>query len=204
MKDEYFEANRKNWDERALIHSKSEFYYVQKFKKKKNSLPRLEQKELGDITGKKILHLQCHFGMDTLSLAYKGAIVTGVDFSGEAVKLARSLSKELRIPANFIESNIYSLQEKLTEQFDIVFTSYGVLCWLLDLEKWANLIYFYLKPGGFFYIIDGHPYGGLFDYKFKEGLRVGYTYFTGGQAERYEEEYSYASAIKITNCLNYQ
>jgi 2-polyprenyl-3-methyl-5-hydroxy-6-metoxy-1,4-benzoquinol methylase len=134
MKDEYFEANRKNWDDRVEPHAKSDFYNLEEFKKTKNSLLRIEQKELGNIKGKSILHLQCHFGMDTLSLANKGAIVTGVDFSREAIELARSLSKELDIPATFIQSNIYALQEKITEQFDIVFTSYGVLACLPDLD----------------------------------------------------------------------
>ena len=204
MKEEYIDANRKNWDERVGIHSKSEFYNLEKFKKTKNSLLRLEQKDLGDISGKKILHLQCHFGMDSLSLANKGAIVTGVDFSGEAIELARSLSIELDIPATFIQSDIYSLQERITEHFDIVFTSYGVLAWLPDLEGWAKLIYHCLKPGGFFYIIDGHPYGQIFDEKHKKDLRIGYSYFTEGQVERYEDGYTYASNDQLENRLNFQ
>jgi SAM-dependent methyltransferase len=199
MNEKYFEANRKNWDDRVEPHSKSIFYNLKKFKETKNSLFRVEQNDLGDITGKKILHLQCHFGMDSLSLANKGAIVTGVDFSGEAIKLARSLSKELNIPATFIQSNIYSLQQKITEQFDIVFTSYGVLAWLPDLEGWAKLIYHCLKPGGFFYIIDGHPYGQIFDEENKQNLRIKYSYFTGGQVERYEDGYTYACSSEVVN-----
>jgi SAM-dependent methyltransferase len=204
MNEEFFDANRKNWDERVGIHSKSDFYNLEKFKKTKNSLLRLEQKELGDISGKSILHLQCHFGMDSLSLAKKGAIVTGVDFSGEAIKLARSLSKELDIPATFIQSNIYDLQNRIIEQFDIVFTSYGVLAWLPDLEEWAKLIYHYLKPSGFFYIIDGHPYGQIFDQNSKNDLIIRYSYFTEGQVERCEDGNTYASSKELENKLNFQ
>ncbi|MBN2155788.1 MAG: class I SAM-dependent methyltransferase [Candidatus Lokiarchaeota archaeon] len=204
MNDEYFDTNRKNWNERVEIHSKSKFYGLEKFKKTRNSLLRLEQKELGDVSGKLMLHLQCHFGMDSLSLANMGAIVTGVDFSDKAVELARSLSKELAIPANFIESNIYSLTEHLTGQFDIVFTSYGVLAWLPDLENWAKIINHFLKPGGFFYIIDGHPFGQLFDEKFKDHLRIAYNYFTEGQVEHYEDGYTYASDTPMKNKTAYE
>ena len=205
MKDEYFEANRKNWDDRVEHHSKSKFYDLEKFKETKNSLLRLEQKDLGDISGKKILHLQCHFGMDTLSLANQGAIVTGVDFSGEAIELARSLSEELNIPATFIQSNIYTLQERITEKFDIVFTSYGVLAWLPDLEGWAKLIHHCLKPDGFFYIIDGHPYGQIFDDKEKRELKFGYSYFTEGKVERFNDGYTYACDTEVVkNKVNYQ
>lgn len=205
MKDEYFEANRKNWDDRVEPHAKSHFYNLEEFKKTKNSLLRIEQKDLGDIKGKSILHLQCHFGMDSLSLANKGAIVTGVDFSGEAIKLARSLSIELEIPATFIQSNIYTLQEKITEKFDIVFTSYGVLAWLPDLHEWAKLIHQCLKASGFFYIIDGHPYGQIFDDNEKKDLKIGYSYFTEGKVERFEDGYTYACNTEVVkNQVNYQ
>ena len=205
MKDEYFDANRKNWDERVGLHSKSDFYNVKKFKQTKNCLLRLEQKDLGDVSGKTLLHLMCHFGMDSLSWANKGAIVTGVDFSGEAIKKAQSLSKELDILATFIQSNIYALTEKIPKNsFDIVFTSYGVLAWLPDLEGWAKAINHCLKPGGTFYIIDGHPYGQIFESKSKKELKIKYSYFTGGKEERYDDGYTYASEEVLENQVNYQ
>jgi SAM-dependent methyltransferase len=104
-----------------------------------------------------LLHLQCHFGQDTLSWARRGAEVTGVDFSTEAIRLARSLSAELHIPARFIQTNVYDLPAVLDERFDIVFTSYGVLAWLPDLDRWGEIIAHFLKPGGFFYIVEAHP-----------------------------------------------
>ena len=112
---------------------------------------------------KSLLHLQCHFGMDTLSWARLGARATGVDFSDEAIALARSLSQELGIEARFVCSNIYDLPDVLSGQYDIVFTSYGVLCWLPDLTRWAQVIGHFLKSKGTFYIVDGHPFAKVFE-----------------------------------------
>jgi len=128
--NKYFEENRKIWDKRVHINFNSEFYSDEKFIKSKNSLNSIELNELGNIDGKNILHLQCHFGQDTLSLANLGANVTGVDFSEEAIKKAEELSKELNIPAKFICSNIYDLEDHLTTKYDLVFTSYGTIGWL--------------------------------------------------------------------------
>jgi SAM-dependent methyltransferase len=160
---DYIESNRKLWNERTPIHVKSEFYSVDEFKKGKSTLKSIELEELGDVSGKSMLHLQCHFGMDTLSWARLGARVTGIDFSEEAIAYARKLSAEVSIPADFICSNIYDLQKNFTGEFDIVFTSYGVLCWLPDIEKWAEVISHFLKPGGIFYIVEGHPFTIVFD-----------------------------------------
>jgi 2-polyprenyl-3-methyl-5-hydroxy-6-metoxy-1,4-benzoquinol methylase len=133
LKD-YLEFNKKFWNERVSIHKTSELYELKNFKKGKNKLHSLERKELGNVKDKTILHLQCHFGMDTLSLAMLGASVTGIDFSEEAIREAKSLNKRLGLSVEFILSNVYSLPEKLDKKFDIVFTSYGVLTWLPDLK----------------------------------------------------------------------
>jgi ubiquinone/menaquinone biosynthesis C-methylase UbiE len=161
--DKHVQQNQKHWDEITPIHEKSQGYDVAGFKTGKCTLKPLELEEVGDVKGKSLLHLQCHFGMDTLSWSRLGAQVTGADFSGEAIKLARSLSKETGINADFIESDIYKLPQVLDKQFDIVFTSYGVLTWLPDLTKWANVISHFLKPGGFFYIAEFHPFASVFD-----------------------------------------
>ncbi len=160
---EYIESNKRLWNERTPIHIKSEFYGVDEFKKGKSTLKSIELEEVGDVSGKSMLHLQCHFGMDTLSWARLGARVTGIDFSEEAIEYAKKLGSEINVPADFICSNIYDLRMNLTGEFDIVFTSYGVLCWLPDIEKWANVISRFLKPGGVFYIVDGHPFADIFD-----------------------------------------
>ena len=145
--DEYSEINRDRWDKLAEMHFNSDYYGLQEFRKGKSSLFPIEMKELPDIKGKKLLHLQCHFGLDTLSLARMGADVTGVDYSEKAIELAQGLSESMDNPARFISSDIYALDEQLSDSlgsFDIVYTSYGVLCWLPDLEEWAKL-YFYFS-----------------------------------------------------------
>lgn len=154
---DYAAANRSLWNAWAALHKDSPFYDLEGFKAGASSLRPIEIDELGDVTGKSLLHLQCHFGMDTLSWARQGARVTGVDFSPDAIALARSLSDELAIDATFMCANVYDLPEILDERFDIVFTSYGVLCWLPRLDQWARIVARYLKPGGTFYMVEFHP-----------------------------------------------
>ncbi len=159
--ERFFEANRAHWAEVTPIHVQSAFYDVPAFKAGRSSLQRIEVEELGDVKGKTLLHLMCHFGLDTLSWARAGAVVTGVDFSTGALAVARGLAEELGIPARFIETNVYELPYVLDEQFDVVFTSYGVLVWLPDLDAWAKVIARSLRPGGTFYMVEGHPTPGL-------------------------------------------
>ena len=175
MKD-YLTANRKWWNDVAPIHWKSKLYDLEAFKKGKSSLVSIEQDELVNVKGKTLLHLMCHFGMDTLSWARKGAIVTGVDLSDGSIKLAKKLSREIGVPATFICSDIYKLPEVLDKKFDIIFTSYGVLCWLSSIEKWAKIINSFLKEGGTFYIVELHPFTNILSYDFK----LYYNYFKRG------------------------
>ena len=156
------EANRRLWDDRVDVHRRSDFYDVDGFRQGRSTLRPIELEDLGDVAGRSLLHLQCHFGLDTLSLARMGARVTGVDFSGPAVALARSLAAELGIEARFLESNVYQLTRALHEQFDVVFTSYGVLTWLPDIPEWARVVARFLRPGGTFVIVDGHPIASCF------------------------------------------
>lgn len=153
----YFEANRRGWNQRTTAHLQSSFYDVENWKRGQTSLQAIELREVGDVRGKKLLHLQCHFGQDTLSWAREGALVTGCDLSDVAIDAARSLSAELDIPARFECCNVYDLREHLDDRFDIVFTSYGTIGWLPDLKPWAEVIAHFLKPGGFFYMADFHP-----------------------------------------------
>ena len=127
------------------------------FKAGKITLGAVERKEVGDVSGKSLLHLQCHLGLDALSWARLGAAVTGVDISDESIHIAQSLSGDLNIPARFICSDVYELPQVLDGQFDIVFTACGVLTWLPNLQRWAEIITYYLKPGGMFYINEIHP-----------------------------------------------
>src|SRR5713101_9044060 len=124
------DLNREYWDESTDMHARGNVYGLEDFKAGRCQLHRIEVEELGDVSGKRLLHLQCHFGLGTLSWARRGAIVTGVDFSPKAIALARSLATEVGSDARFVESNVYALPAALSGRFDIVFTSYGVLCWL--------------------------------------------------------------------------
>jgi SAM-dependent methyltransferase len=191
--DEYLQANQRRWDQLTLEHKESEFYDLASFRQGKDRLRSIELSELGDVTGKTLLHLQCHFGMDTLAWARRGATVTGVDFSPEAISLARSLSDELDIPAQFICTNIYDLPAALSGRFDIVFTSYGVLHGLPDLKRWGQIIAHFLKPGGIFYIVEDHPFFRVFRAKPDGEFRAERSYFFSEEPQRIEVAGSYAT-----------
>ena len=186
---EMFYTNKQGWNERVDVHLESELYNMVAFRKGKSSLNKEELDALGDVTGKSLLHLQCHFGQDTLSWARKGAIATGVDISPKAIEAARGLSEELNIPANFIESNILDLKENLEGKFDIIFTSYGTIGWLNDLNKWADVIQHFLKPGGTFYMIDFHPFVWMWN---DERSKVEYYYFKTEEPIIVQEQGTYA------------
>src|SRR5690349_4103733 len=158
-----FASNERLWDAWTKVHAEGEFYDVAGFREGGVRIRPYEIEALGDVTGKSLLHLQCHFGLDTLSWARLGATVTGVDFSEDAIAYARTLAAELDIPATFVCSDIYHLPEALDGQFDIVFTSYGVLSYLGDLGAWGQVIAHFLKPGGTFYIVEFHPFAESFE-----------------------------------------
>lgn len=189
----YMQANQKLWDEKVAIHVGSEFYDVPGFMAGDSSLYPIEEEEIGEMVGgKTMLHLQCHFGMDTISWARHGAIPTGVDFSAEAIAQARKLADALKVDARFIHSNIYDLPDVLDETFDIVFTSYGVLAWLPDTKAWGELIGRYLKPGGFFYIVEIHPFSMTLEDSEDGKLIVDYPYFHDPEPIEWDVEGSYA------------
>lgn len=173
----YIEINRQSWNSRIETHIKSEFYDLDSFLKGRSSLNDIELNLLGDIKGKSILHLQCHFGQDTISLSRLGAEVTGVDFSDKAIESARQIAKETGSNAKFICCDIYDLPNHLDEKFDIVFTSYGTIGWLPDLDKWAKIIADFLKPKGLFVFVEFHPVVWMFDDDFE---KIGYSYFNTG------------------------
>lgn len=197
--DEYLNTNRELWDALARTHFDSDFYDVKGFLDGKQTLDPIELEELPNLSGRTILHLMCHFGLDTLSLARLGGSVTGVDFSEQAISLARSLSKTAKISAQFICSDVYQLPEVLDETFDIVFTSGGVLVWLPNLQKWAKIINRFLKPGGVFYIREFHPFEYIFNDEEKETtLTVRYPYFQDEKPQMFEDEGSYADKTAKT------
>lgn len=165
--DDYLKANQAWWNKATSVHANSKLYGVEEFKKGKSNLNTIELEELKDVKGKTLLHLQCHFGMGTISWVREGAIATGVDLSDESIKLAKKLSEEVGVPVDFICSDLYNLPEVLNKKFDIVFTSYGVLAWLPDIKKWAKVVSHFLKEGGTFYIAEIHPLTNIFSKDFK-------------------------------------
>jgi 2-polyprenyl-3-methyl-5-hydroxy-6-metoxy-1,4-benzoquinol methylase len=164
----YIDINKKLWNRKTEIHYDSDFYDVNSFIKGRDSLNPVEIELLGDIKGKKVLHLQCHFGQDSISLSRRGAVVTGVDFSENAIEKARNLNNQVGTNVEFIQSDIYKLPENLDEKFDIVYTSYGVIGWLPDMVEWAKIINHFLKPKGKFIIVEFHPIIWMFSYDFKK------------------------------------
>lgn len=192
--DEYREANRTLWNEWASLHVQSGAYDVESFKAGKAGIHALELEELGDVSGKTLLHLQCHFGKDTLSWARLGATVTGADFSDRAIAYARELSEEIGVPATFVLSDILDLPNALTGEFDIVFTSYGAIYWLPDIKRWAEVVAHFLKPGGTFYIAEFHPFAQMFENSKEDPeLRLTYPYFYSDQPIRFETQGTYAA-----------
>lgn len=185
MSEDHFEVNRKTWNEKVKIHSKSDMYDLEAFKKGKTSLMSYELNALGDVKGKSLLHLQCHFGQDTLSWSRKGATCVGVDLSDEGISLAKSLNEDLKLDADFVRCNVLNTSEYITDTFDIVYTSYGVIGWLPDLKPWGQMIAERLKKGGTFYMVEFHPIVWMFDYLDGQAvMKYGYM-----QDEAIYEEY---------------
>lgn len=188
------EQNRARWDEVVDIHVSSDFYRVAEFKAGHSSLDPIVLSELGDVAGRKLLHLQCHFGLDTLSLARLGADVTGLDFSPKAIAAARNLAEETGIDARFVEGRVERAPDLAGTGFDFVFTSWGVLVWLPDIDLWAQTIARCLKPGGRFYIAEGHPILWIFEDQkdaYLDNLNVVRSYFLDGP-QRWENPFDYA------------
>ncbi len=212
--DAYLEANQRLWERWTEIHEGSEFYDLQGFieggeadrdagKRGGVRLRDYEIEEVGPVEGKTLLHLQCHFGLDTLSWARLGATVTGLDFSEAAIAAARELAAEVGIPAIFVQSDVYRAPEVLDEQFDIVYTSGGVLEWLPDIVGWARVAAHFVKPGGFFYIAEIHPVANAFE---NEGvqpgeLRLEYPYWTHAEPLQFSVKGSYADRSAPTEGL---
>ena len=173
--NEFFKVNKATWNEKVKIHSESAMYDMASFKLGKSSLMPYELEALGDVKGKSILHLQCHFGQDTLSLSRMGAKCVGVDLSDEGIKLAQKLNEELSLDADFFCCNVLNTSNHIKDTFDIVFTSYGVIGWLPDLKPWGMMIGERLKKGGVFFMAEFHPIAWMFDYlEGKPILKYGY------------------------------
>ena len=194
----YFETNKDTWDKKVSIHATSEFYDVEGFKNGKSSLNKYELDEVGSVKGKTLLHLQCHFGQDTLSWSRMGAKCTGIDLSSVGIKKAKLLNEELGMDATFIESNLYDVPNNVKGEFDVVFTSYGVIGWLPDLEQWGKIVASKLKKGGVFYMIEFHPIVWMFDF-LQTPLKLAYPYSNSDVIyEEYKGTYTNSDADIIS------
>lgn len=190
MGDEWLRTNRAYWDERAPLHTTTDYYDVPRFKAGATSLRPFEIAEVGDVTGRRLLHLQCHFGQDTLSWARLGAAVTGLDLAPSAVEAARALAADIGVAgARFVPSNVYDAPAALGERYDIVYTGIGALGWLPDMERWARVVADLLEPGGFLYLAEFHPFVDVLDDE--TGTTVTHDYFRT-EPTTYDEPGSYA------------
>lgn len=190
------ELNRAFWDERVPIHTKSDFYDVDGFLAGASALRPFEPAELGDVRGRSLVHLQCHFGLDTLSWARLGAQVTGLDFSAPATAAAAELTTRAGLEAEWVTSDVMLAPEALGgRRFDVVYTGLGALNWLDDIEGWADVIRALLAPGGRLYLVEFHPISEIFA---DETLHVENDYFHEGPREWPEEEGTYAELEATT------
>jgi SAM-dependent methyltransferase len=174
MELDYLKHNKESWNKRTAVHIASEFYNNEAFIQGKSSLNEIELGIIGDVSGLSILHLQCHFGQDTISLSRLGAQTTGVDLSDAAIAKAKELAALTQTNAQFICCDVYSLPEHLNQQFDIVYSTYGTIGWLPDLDQWAKIVQHFLKPGGRLILVEFHPVVWMFDNDF---THVKYNYF---------------------------
>ncbi len=201
----YTELNRRLWNELVPIHARSDFYALDAFRNGASSLKATELEQLGDVAGTSMLHLQCHFGMDTLSWARLGARVTGVDISDEAISLATRLSRDLDVPARFIRSDLYDLPDVLDEEFDIVFSSYGALYWLPHLDRWARIVMRFLRRGGAFHLVEFHPFTHVFHDTIDAQVALPESpYFQEDEPLRWQLDGSYADRSAVVENASYE
>ena len=155
----WMDANRLNWDDRVAVHlrNRTGFYPIDRVRAGDNAFGEPEDSELGDLAGKRLIHLQCHFGLDTIRLARRGTIATGFNFSHPAIVAARALAADLDVPVRFVEGNVYDAPALLNDQYDIAFVTWGSLIWLPDIRRWAQIIAALLAPEGWLYLAEGHP-----------------------------------------------
>lgn len=203
--DEAVQANREMWRERARLHPQSEMYarFFDKLRAGGDCLLPIEVEALGDLAGKRVLHLQCHVGQDSLSLVRRGAEVVAVDFAPEAIDYARTMSRALELPARFVVSDVLTADGAPelagdAASFDWVFASYGVLCWIRDLERWMRVAAHFLRPGGRLLVVDTHPFVDVFDDEVPlSQATIRFPYFRR-HATRWEETGSYADRSATT------
>jgi SAM-dependent methyltransferase len=201
--------NRANWYERVKVHLAAESYGLGPLRMGRGRLTPIEEAEIGSVNGLRILHLQCHFGRDTLALAQRGATVVGLDFSVPAIAAARALAAELGLTdrAHFIEADLYDAPRVVPGSFDLVFVNWGAINWLPDLRRWAEIVAQFLNPGGGLYLAEGHPCAHVFDdeTRMPDGMPGYYIPYFVGQPLRFDDARDYADdSVRLENATTYQ
>ena len=210
--EKYYDANRANWSERVAGHWMPDGYDAPGFIADKDRITGVVQFDhpyLGDLEGRSLLHLQCHFGIDTLSLARLGALVTGIDFSPEAIAAARRLSDESGTPGRFVETELYLTPQSVAdEQFDVVYTGVGAINWLPDISRWGEVVATMLKPGGVFYIRECHPVAWSLRFPIEnphdETLAIEHPYFEVADPIRWDLDVGDVGSAVIENARIYE
>lgn len=192
---DYLTVNRANWDERAAAHAASSDYGFATFAADPAHLSdvvRFDLPLLGDIAGRRGVHLQCHIGTDTVSLSRLGARMTGLDFSGESLKQARALAAAAKADIPFVQSDVYAARDALDGEFDLVFTGIGALGWLPDIKRWASTVASLLAPGGRLFIREGHPVLWSLEYERTDDvIALSEPYFEQSEPQIYDEPGTY-------------
>ena len=188
--------NRANWDSRVPVHLASSFYDLDGFRAGASTLRPFEVSEVGPVAGLSLVHLQCHIGLDTLSWARRGAVVSGLDFSEPAIAAASSLAASLGLSATFVVADVYDAAAAFGgRRFDIVYTGVGALVWIPDIPRWARVVASLLAPGGFVYLLEGHPFAQVLESD-ASGLRVARDYFDASpQVDDYPYTYTDGPAL---------
>jgi SAM-dependent methyltransferase len=193
--DDYRAVNLANWEQRAPAHAASPDYGFDRFVADPSYLSDVvafDQPRLGDLTGLRGVHLQCHIGTDTLSLARLGARMSGLDFSPAALAEARRLAADTGTDIDYVQSDLYDARAALgDEQFDFVFTGIGALCWLPDIRRWASVVASLLRPGGRMFLREGHPVLWSLDERITDRLAVEFAYFERPEPLVWQDDSTY-------------
>jgi SAM-dependent methyltransferase len=199
--NDFHEINKARWNEVVEVHFRSPFYRVRRFLAGEEVLLPIESEEIGPIAGRRLLHLQCHFGLDTLSLARRGSRATGLDFAPNAIAKARELSALAQVAARFVEGGVYDAPQLIPERFEIVYVTWGAICWLPDIRRWAGVVAEMLEPDGFLYLLEGHPSALALEQTAADGpILPSYDYFQGTAPLIFRDEGTYADPkAKIVN-----
>ncbi len=192
---DYLAVNRANWDDRAPAHAASTDYGVERYVSDPghlSSVVRFDRPRLGDVAGLEGVHLQCHIGTDTLSLARLGARMTGLDLSPASLEQARELARRTDTAIEYVESEVYAAPQALGGRtFDLLYTGIGAICWLPDIDRWAGVVAALLRPGGRFFMREGHPVLWAIDQERADVLALEYPYFETGEAQVWDEPGTY-------------